>query len=571
MGNADQRNMILALVLSAIVLFGWSALSSRFFPTANKPATRIEAGKTVVLPNPAADPAADGPAALRERAVVLGESPRVRIATPRLAGSINLKGARIDDLVLTTQRETIARNSPPIRLLSPAGAKDAYFAGFGWSGDGLRVPDANTPWTASATVLAPGRPVTLRWDNGLGQLFTIGFAVDDGYMFTVTQSVANTGAGAVAARPYGLVSRAGVSKDPDSWTIHTGPIGVFSGAANYDVDFSDLDEAGAGGQRFATTGGWLGFGDKYWLTALVPDQKVPVDAAFRTGGGKRYQAEFTPAAMVVQPGRSAAYTSHFFAGGKEATLLDSYVAKLGIDKFDRAIDWGWFIWFEKPIFYLLDWLFRTAGNFGVAIILLTCIVRGLMFPVAQKQFKSMAAMRTLQPKIKALQERHKDDKVLLQQETLKLYQSEKVNPIAGCLPVVLQIPIFYALYKVLMLTLEMRHQPFALWIRDLSAPDPLTPFNLFGLLNFELPHFLHLGILPILLGITMYLQFKLNPQPMDEMQKQVFSIMPWVFMFIMAPFAAGLQLYWVVSNTLTIAQQKWLYSRHPGMAPAATL
>ncbi len=413
--------------------------------------------------------------------------------------------------------------------------------------------------------------MTLRWDNGAGQLFAIGLAIDDGYMFTVTQSVTNSGTGTVATRPYGLVSRTGKSKDPATWTIHTGPIGAFNGSADYSVGFKELDTAGSNGQRYATTGGWLGFGDKYWLTALIPDQNKPVDAAFRAGEGERYQAEFTPAAMPVAPGRSATYTSHFFAGGKDVRLLDGYKADLGIAQFDKAIDWGWFIWFEKPIFYLLDWLFRTVGNFGVAIILLTCIVRGAMFPVAQKQFKSMAAMRVVQPKMKALQERYKDDKVKLQEETLKLYKAEKVNPIAGCLPVVLQIPIFYALYKVLMLTLEMRHQPFALWIRDLSSPDPLTPFNLFGLLAFEPPHILHLGVLPILLGITMFLQFKLNPQPMDETQKQVFSVMPWVFMFIMAPFAAGLQLYWVVSNTMTICQQKWLYSRNPGVKPAATL
>jgi len=561
----NQRNMILAIVLSAFVLFGWTYLSEQFFPTANPPATKIENGKPVPLPQPKADPTLDTPAAIRDRAVVLRESPRVRIDTPRLQGSINLKGARIDDLTLTAYRESLAKDSPPIRLLSPGGAKDAYFAGFGWSGEGLILPSADTVWKASGDVLAPGKPVTLSWENGQGQRFEIKLAIDEAYMFTVEQSLANAGDGAVAVRPYSLVSRVGVSKDPDSWTIHTGPIGVFNGAANYSIDFKDLDTAGAAGQRFSTTGGWLGFGDKYWLTALIPNQSVPVEAAFRSGGDKRYQAESALAPAIIQPGKDARATTRFFAGAKEVALLDDYEDELGIRQFDKAIDWGWFYWFEKPIFYLLDWLFRMAGNFGVAIILLTLIVRGLMFPIAQRQFASMAAMRAVQPKMKELQERHKDDKSKLQQEMLALYQREKINPLGGCLPILLQIPIFYALYKVLMLTIEMRHQPFALWIKDLSAPDPMTPLNLFGLLDFTPPSFIAIGVLPILLGITMYLQFKLNPQPMDEVQKQVFGIMPWIFMFIMAPFAAGLQLYWTVSNILTIAQQKWLYSKHPAL------
>jgi YidC/Oxa1 family membrane protein insertase len=370
----------------------------------------------------------------------------------------------------------------------------------------------------------------------------------------------------VAVRPYALISRVGISKDPDSWTMHTGPIGVFNGSANYDVDFSDLDEEGE--QRFSTTGGWLGFGDKYWLTALVPDQQRAVETSFRRGGAGTYQADFAAAPTILAPGRAVTYSSRLFAGAKEVALLDNYEADLGIAQFDKAIDWGWFYWFEKPIFYVLDWLFRMIGNFGVAIMGLTLIVRLLMFPIAQKQFASFAAMRVLQPKVKALQDRYKDDKAQLQQEMLKLYQQEKVNPMAGCLPILIQIPIFYALYKVLLLSIEMRHQPFALWIKDLSAPDPLTPVNLFGFLPFTPPAFLVIGILPILVGVTMYLQFKLNPQPPDPVQRQMFAIMPWVLTVIMAPFAAGLQLYWATSNILTILQQKWLYSRHPAMKAA---
>lgn len=562
----NQRNIILAIVLSAIVLFGWSALSERFFPTANPPATKTVAGKQVPVPQPGADPTADAPQALRSRAIVLAETPRVRIDTPAVAGSINLKGARVDDLVLKRHTETIAKNSPPVRLLSPEGAPGAIFAAFGWSGEGATLPGNDTVWAADAPVLAPGKPVTLSWTSPTGQQFRIKLSIDANYMITAEQSVGNGGAAPIAVRPFALVRRTGVSPDPSSWTIHTGPIGVFDGAANYSVDFDDLDTAGAQGQSFSTTGGWLGFTDKYWLTALAPAPDARVNASFRAIGNKLYLAAFTPTeATVLAPGKAMTSTTRFFAGAKEVDLLQAYERDLKITNFDKAIDWGWFAFFERPIFWLLNWLFNAVGNFGVAIILLTLIVRGLMFPVAQRQFASMAGMRALQPKVKALQERYKDDKQKLQQEMLELYKREKVNPFAGCAPILLQIPVFYALYKVLMLTIEMRHQPFALWIKDLSAPDPLTPINLFGYLNFTPPHFLALGVLPILLGITMYIQFKLNPAQTDPVQQQVFSIMPWVFMFIMAPFAAGLQLYWTVSNILAIAQQWWLYRSYPAL------
>mgnify|MGYP003940856775 CR=1 FL=1 len=570
----NQRNMILAIVLSAIVLFGWQALSDRFFPVAKPPVTKIEGGKEQVLPQPGADPAADSPSAIRARGVVLREAPRIAIDTPKLAGSINLKGARIDDLVLKAYRETVAKNSPPIRLLSPSGSPHAYYAGFGWTGDGVDAPGPNTVWTATGQKLTPATPVTLSWTNQRGQRFDTVIAVDADYMFTVTQKLANSGAGAVAARPYGLVARDGVSKDPSTWTLHTGPIGVFNDAANYDLSFEKIDEAGAAGTRFASTGGWLGFGDKYWLTALVPDSKSAVEAGFLSTAPKVYQAVQTGKPLLIAPGKSSAVTQRFFAGAKEVTLLDRYETELGVPMFSRAIDWGWFRVIEKPIFWVLDQVFRLVGNFGVAIIILTFLVRGLMFPIAQKQFRSMAGMRRVQPKMKELQERHKTDKAKLQQELLKLYQEEKVNPLAGCLPILVQIPVFYALYKVLMVTIEMRHQPFILWIRDLSAPDPLHILNLFGLLNFTPPAFLGIGVLALLLGVSMWLQFRLNPTPMEPAQQQVMALMPWIMMFIMAPFAAGLLIYWITSNFLTIAQQAWLYRQYPVMetpASAATV
>ncbi|GLI97943.1 membrane protein insertase YidC [Sphingobium sp. BS19] len=560
----DKRNIILAVVLSALILFGWPYLQARFFPVANPPATKIVGGKTIPVAAPNADPAADNPAATMDRTVALKAGPRVAIETPKLLGSINLKGARIDDIVLPTYRETIAKDSPAIRLYSPAGTKDAYFAGFGWSGEGLKGPDANTVWTASGPKLTPTSPVTLSWNNGAGQLFEIGLSVDKDFMFTVNQKVTNTAAAAVGVRPYGYISRDGHSKDPTSWTIHTGPIGVFNGATNYDVDFKDLDKDG--NQSFPSTGGWIGFTDKYWLSALVPDQRTAFTGQFRKGAGIQYQADYSLNPTLLAPGKSITQSSRLFVGAKEVRTLEAYQdapAPQGIALFDRAIDWGWFYWFEKPIFSLLHWLFTQIGNFGVAIICLTLVVRALMFPVAQKQFGSMAAMRAVQPKLKALQEKYKDDKPKLQQEMMELYKREKVNPLAGCLPIFIQIPIFFALYKVLQLTIEMRHQPFVLWIKDLSAPDPLHVLNLFGLLDFQPPAFLAIGVLAILLGISMWLQFKLNPAQMDPMQQQIFSLMPWMMMFVMAPFAAGLLVYWITNNLLSMTQQWWLYKRHP--------
>lgn len=558
----DRQNFVLFAVFAALILFGWPLIQNKFFPT-NPPATKIVDGKQVPVPNPANYPTATGPAATRDRNVVLAETPRVRIETPRLRGSINLKGARIDDLVLIDYKETVAKNSPPIRLLSPAGAPDAYFAGFGWRTDGLQPPAADTVWTASAPVLSPGKPVNLDATGPGGQRFRLTFSVDDNYMFTVRQTVLNAGAAPVSVAPYGYVNRIGVSKDPDSWTIHTGPMSVNNGSASYGPNFKDLAK---GPTQFSTTGGWLGFTDKYWLTALLPDQSATFTGQFRAGANDAYQGDVTINPRALKPGQAITQSTRFFAGAKEVRLLDQYTDHEGATKLDYALDWGYFRFIEKPIFYYLDWLFSHVYNFGVAIILLTITIRALLFPIAQRQFASMAAMRAIQPRMKALQEKYKDDKVRLQQEVMALYKAEKVNPLAGCVPTLIQIPIFYALYKVLMLTIEMRHQPFILWIKDLSAPDPLTPVNLFGLLPFVPPHWAAIGVVPILLGISMYFQFKLNPQAMDETQRQVFAFLPWVLMFVMAPFAVGLQIYWITTNCISILQQKLLYARHPGLS-----
>jgi YidC/Oxa1 family membrane protein insertase len=556
----DQKNFLAFAVLAALILFGWPTLQHWIFPQQQPAPTQIAGGKTKVVPQPGADPAADSPQALRDRKIVLAETPRVAIETPALRGSINLKGARIDDLVLAKYDETVAKNSPPIRLLSPGGAAGAYFAQFGWQGAGVQAPGPDTVWQASGTKLTPTTPVTLSAQSPSGQVFRIELTVDENYMFTVRQTVANLGQAPVAVTPYALISRAARSLDPDQWAAHVGPVAVYNGGADY-INWKDVESTP---EQFATTGGWVGYTDHYWLTALIPDQHVGVQLQHRGTTAQAYQADYQLARpLSLEPGKKVTYQSRFFAGAKEVKLLDAYQDKLGIVQFDRAIDWGWFGVIEQPIFYYLDWLFRMVKNFGVAIILLTITIRALLFPIAQKQFASMAKMRVLQPKMKALQERYKDDKQRQQQEIMKLYKEEKANPVAGCLPMLLQIPIMFALYKVLLLTIEMRHQPFFGWIRDLSAPDPLTPLNLFGLLAFQPPHFIAIGVVPILLGISMFFQMRLNPAPMDEMQKQVFAIMPWMMMFLMAPFAVGLQVYWITSNCLTILQQQWLYSRHP--------
>ena len=565
----DKRNLVFAVLLTGLILFGWPYVASYFFPT---PAPVTSTAKSAATPAGAATsdvsveaaPAKVEPLAL---GTALQSSARVLVETPKLKGSINLEGAKIDDLLLLAHRTELAKDSAPVRLFAPSGTKDAYFARFGWAGTGIVAPDDKTVWTPSSNKLTPSTPVTLSWTNPQNQKFEIALSIDENYMITAKQRFTNGGTAPVQIANFALLSRTGKPADSTKGGsifthIHIGPMGVFDNKPNYDWGYVDVAE-NKGETSFNSTGGWLGFTDKYWLGALIPDQKTAVSAKFRASGDV-YQAQVIPTRYTnVAAGAALETNSRLFAGAKEMAVLDSYSEKLGIPYLDYAIDWGWFWFIAIPFFWILHWLFGVFGNFGLAIIGLTVIVRGFMYPVAQKQFASMAQMRAVQPKLKALQERWKDDKPRLQQEMMKLYKEEKVNPLAGCLPVVLQIPIFFALYKILLLSIEMRHQPFVLWLKDLSAPDPLTPINLFGLLPFDPPSFIAIGVLPILLGITMWLMQRLNPQPMDDVQKQVFAVMPWFLMFIMAPFAAGLQLYWVMSNLVSIAQQKWLYSRHP--------
>ena len=569
----NPRNLIIAVVLSLVLLLGFDLVVGRLYPQPDldQPVTTEQDTPTQrAVARHSRDGGLADPAEfaeeVRDARTALASPGRVRIDAPEVAGSINPVGARIDDIVLKTHRQTVDRDSGPIRLFSPNGTPAQQFAQFGWIGQGVNVPTPRTQWQASGGPLAPRRPVVLSWDNGQGQVFTIRFTIDEFYMLTVEQTVGNRGTGSVALSPYAFVNRTSRTSSQDTWNVHSGPIGDFAGSVNFAWNYDDVDEAGTANPEGAT--GWIGFTDIYWLSALIPQDGARAAGTFRALGDESYRADLIYDPVNLAPNTQATRTTRLFAGAKESEVLDHYEDG-GIDKFGLAIDWGWFRWFMKPIFWLLRTLFSVTGNFGIAIILLTVIIRGLMFPIAQKQFASMAQMRAVQPKMKALQERHKDDRATLQQEIGKLYREEKVNPLAGCLPMFVQIPIFFALYKTLLIAIEMRHQPFMLWIRDLSAPDPATILNGFGLLPFDPPSFLAIGVLAVLLGITMWLQFKLNPAAMDPTQQQIMMIMPWVLMFVMAPFASGLLLYWITSNLLTVAQQRYLYARHPQLKAQA--
>jgi YidC/Oxa1 family membrane protein insertase len=579
----NNRNLIIAVLLSIALFFGWEFAMTRLYPESkNAPApvaTQTTTGASVDKVQGTAPPpkvtrtreggltdAKDLALEQKDLAADLAAPGRVKIDAPELLGTINPVGARVDDVELKSHRETVAKNSGPVRLFSPAGTPAQQFAQFGWVGQGVKVPDANTVWQASGGPLAPGKPVTLSWDNGAGQQFTIRFSIDERYMITAEQTVANMSGAPVLAQPYAFINRTSRTASQDTWSVHSGPIGAFGGAVDFSNDYDDVAEAGEVTPAGAPN--WVGFTDIYWLSALVPQDKAAAKADFRAVDSEHYRADLIYDAVSVPAGKALTRTTRLFAGAKESDVLDSY-EDAGVAKFGLAIDWGWFRWFEVPIFWLLKHLYTLVGNFGVAIILLTFIIRALMFPVAQKQFASMAQMRAVQPKMKALQERYKDDKQQLQQEMAKLYKEEKINPLAGCLPIFIQIPVFFALYKTLLLSVDMRHKPFVLWIKDLSVQDPLHILNLFGLLDFTPPGFLSIGVLAIILGVTMWLTFRLNPAQMDPVQQQIFSLMPWVMMFVMAPFAAGLLLYWITSNLLSVAQQQYLYSKHPQLRAQA--
>lgn len=577
----EQRNLLLAIVLSVGILIAFQFAFERLRP----PQPPAPSGGTSVTtpanpgqsarPAPAA-PATNAPAsnapgaapgqAAEPRETVIAEQPRVKIDTPSLHGSINLVGGRIDDLTLARFRETVDPKSPEVVLLQPPGTTDAYFAQFGWADTpGIKLPSADTRWTASGNRLSPGNPVTLTWDNGEGLIFTRTISVDENYMFTVDDAVKNTGATAIKLTPYGLISRSGTPPVSGYYILYEGPIGYLDGAIR-DVKYASLTPDKP--TDFVSTGGWLGFSDKYWLTALVPPQGDTIKAQFRKAVGPdkvdHYQVDFTGDPVAVPAGGTATTSNRFFAGAKELNLLQSYAAS-GIPLFDYAIDFGWFWFLTKPIFRILLFLEGRLGNFGLAILLFTFLVKLAFFPLANKSYNAMSKMKLLQPEMQKIRERFPDDKARQQQEMMELYKRVGANPMAGCLPIVIQIPVFFSLYKVLFVTIEMRHAPFFGWIRDLSAPDPTSFANLFGLLPFAAPHFLMIGAWPLIMGLTMFLQQKLNPQPVDPVQARMFMFLPIIFTYMLAAFPAGLVIYWAWNNLLSITQQ-WVIMHRAGAA-----
>ncbi|MNS22686.1 Membrane protein insertase YidC [compost metagenome] len=545
-----------------------------------KAATATDAGLTSGSAAPAAFVA--------DRAQALGTAARVPIQTPKLKGSLSLQGARIDDLYLTDYKETLDKNSPPVELFRPQGMEHAYFAQFGWSGPNVAggVPGPNTPWTLTkGATLTPTTPVELTWDNGQGLRFTRVIAIDDQYVFTVTDTVANLSGQPITIAPYGRVERQGVPTDLGKQMIlHEGAIGTFGANGKFTTEqVKYKDWAKKPRIENQSTGGWLGITDKYWMAALIPDQKEAIEGRFAVrdpDGLNVHEAAMLGATRTIQPGRQIEETQRLFAGAKRNEILAGYEKSLDLPRFVYAIDWGHLFFLTRPIFMIVEFFYGILGNFGLAILALTVVVKLIMFPLANKSYESLSKMRTLQPKMEEIKKKFKDDPQKQQQETMALYQREKINPLAGCLPILVQIPVFYALYKVLFVTIEMRHAPFFGWIRDLSARDPSTIWNLFGAIPWDpatLPLVgsllngpLHLGVLPIVYGLTMWLQQSMNPPAQDPMQRQIFAFLPFIFTFIMAPFAAGLLIYWAWNNILSIAQQYVIMHRFKAENPIDT-
>ena len=586
----QNKNLILATVLSFLVILGWFVLFPPPEPAIDTQApvatqTTESGAPAAVPPIAGVTPAPVAPAAqIPTPAEELANGARVAIDTPSLQGSILLNGGRIDDLSLKNYRETLDPTSPNVTLLSRVGGAGAYYALYGWAPGGdlafEDVPGANTPWQIeSGTNLAVDAPVTLRWDNGKGLIFRRTMAVDQNFMFTVTQSVENTGNAAVRVAPYGIVARHGKPDSVNFFILHEGVVRMSDGKLE-EIKYKNMPDMPAVEREGAqaelldvTSNGWVGFTDKYWMTTLIPaDERPFTSVAKYVAGADLYQTEARMPAVTVAPGETQANTTRLFAGAKEWETIRAYQNEDGIKGFLDSIDWGWFYFLTKPIFWVLHHLHGLIGNMGLAIIGLTLLIKAILFPLAYKSYVSMAKMKELQPQMEKIKEKAAGDKAMLQQEMMQLYKKEKVNPASGCLPILLQIPIFFSLYKVIFVTIELRHAPFFGWIKDLSAPDPSSILNLFGLLPYSTPEpgsllfTLSLGVLPILLGISMWLQQKLNPAPADPTQAAVFAWMPWIFMFMLGGFASGLVVYWIANNTITFTQQ-YLIMRSQGFKP----
>jgi YidC/Oxa1 family membrane protein insertase len=597
----DQKNTILAIVLSAIVLIAWQFFigmpqmeKQRQQQQQQQQAQQQQQQTQPVptpegrpLPQPGAQPQPGAPGApgappvagappqapVATRETVIAASPRIAVETPRLKGSVSLKGGRLDDLSLTQYRTTVDPNSPPVVLLSPSGSPHPFYAEFGWvagAGANVKLPDPDTMWSREgAGTLTVERPVTLTWDNGEGLIFRRTIAIDDKYLFTISDEVANKGGAAVTLYPFALVSRHGTPETLGYYILHEGLIGVLGDQGLQEVTYATIADKKQ--IPFKVTNAWLGITDKYWAATLLPDPAAALQARFSSGQigtTKTYQTDYLADAVTVAPGATGSANTRLFAGAKEVAIVDAYDKALKLNRFELLIDWGWFYFVTKPMFWAIDWLFRYLGNFGLAILAVTVLIKFVFFPLANKSYASMAKMKAVQPQMMMIKERYADDKMKQQQAMMELYKKEKINPLAGCLPILIQIPVFFALYKVLFVTIEMRHAPFYGWIKDLSAPDPTTIFNLFGLIPWDpiaipvLGQFLHVGAWPLVMGVTMWVQMKLNPAPPDPTQKMIFDWMPVIFTFMLATFSAGLVIYWAWNNTLSVIQQAFIMSKH---------
>jgi YidC/Oxa1 family membrane protein insertase len=574
MNRSNNNNMILAIALSALVIFAWQffvvgpqmkaeqakqaalAQQEKLHPKAAAP-TAPGAGATV--------PGMDGSVVHMSRDAALKASgARVAIDSPLLDGSIALKGGKLDDLRLKNYHETLDPKSPEIVLLAPKSTEYPYYAEFGWIGqNGVRAPDDQSVWQQQGSnALSPGHPVTLTWDNGQGLTFTRVITVDDQYMFSVKDSVANASGQSQTLYPFAYVARESVPKEQTSWVLHLGFVGVANGS-EVDANYSDFKDAGTPPKSFSSTGGWVGITDKYWMAAVIPPQGENYNGQYvgstTAGDVKAYQANYRLNARTIAQGAQAQVTHRLFAGAKVVDILRGYEKSQNIARFDNAVDWGWFWFLTQPLFWLLDIFNRFIGNFGIAILMLTVVVKLLFFPLANASFKSMSRMKKVQPLMEEIKKAHKDDVQRQQQEMMELYKREKVNPLTGCLPMLIQIPVFFSLYKVLYVTIEMRQAPFYGWIHDLSAPDPTSILNLFGLLPYHIPlwvpAYLSIGVWPILMGVTQFVQTKLNPAPTDPVQAKMFTFMPLIFTFMFATFPAGLVIYYTWNNLLSVAQQ----------------
>jgi YidC/Oxa1 family membrane protein insertase len=603
---SEHKNTILAVVLSLLVIVGWQYFIG--YPQMErqrqesqqqaqlKAPSQPQPGSTQSTTQPAtpapnaAQPAtpevpgtpktgtSSAAAQAASRDAVIASSPRIAIETPRLGGSIDLKGGRIDDLTLTQYREQTDPKSPPIVLFSPSGAPEAFYAEFGWvpaAGSNAAMPGADTVWKQQGSgALGVGRPVTLTYDNGQGLVFTRTIAVDEHYLFTVKDGVANNGGNPVTLFPYALISRHGTPQVQGYYILHEGLIGVMGDQGLQEETYKKIEDKKS--ETWDVTNAWLGITDKYWAATLLPDTDAKVRARFsagEAGGLKTYQTDYLLQPQTIAPGATGSANARLFAGAKEVSVVGidfplgpgGYNQALRLNHFDLLIDWGWFYFITKPMFLALDYCFHLVGNFGIAILIVTVLVKILFFPLANKSYASMAKMKAVQPQMAMIKERYADDRVKQQQAMMELYKKEQINPVAGCLPIAIQIPVFFSLYKVLFVTIEMRHAPFYGWIHDLSAGDPTNIFNLFGLIPLDpglYSSFLHLGAWPAIMGVTMWVQMKLNPAPPDPTQQIIFNWMPLIFTFMLAGFPAGLVIYWAWNNTLSVIQQSVIMHRN---------